>query len=217
MARSGWIWAGLGSALLAMAGCTVPEASADDSSLVVQRATIALVPESCAGVIVGDERHAITSAHCIRDEPGGPQAISLYDGTHIDGTLTVVDRDQDIALIKLKEPAPVQPLTLADQLPKPGDEATFTSRMDQPGVPQQIQIQKLGRCPSLPQVPEALFTSLRGKPGDSGSPVVNPQLQVVGLVHGGARCSIAAPTADFAEELQAHVEADRMAEHGNGG
>jgi hypothetical protein len=102
-------------------------------------------------------------------------------------------------------------------MPNPGDVATFTSRMSAPGVPQQIQIVRLAHCPSLPDVPEALFTSLRGKPGDSGSPVVNTKLEVVGLVHGGARCSIAAPTASFAEELQARIDSDNALDQGSGG
>lgn len=213
MACRAWMVSGVGSALLLLPGCVVSKAKAQDPETVLQQATITLVPDSCAGVIVGDAKHAITSAHCIKENSGegASQTIALYDGREIDGTLTVVDRDQDIALIRLDEEAPVQPLALAEQLPTPGEEAMFTSRMENPGLTQQIEIERLGKCPSLPHVPAALFTSLRGKPGDSGSPVVNEKMQVIGLVHGGARCSIAAPTATFAEELQAHLDADRQA------
>src|SRR5262249_7276229 len=59
--------------------------------------------------------------------------------------------------------------------------------------PQDARIDRRGRCESLPRLPDALFTSLRGEPGDSGSPLVDGAARIIGLVHGGARCQIATP------------------------
>ena len=38
-----------------------------------------------------------------------------------------------------------------------------------------------------------MCTSIDGKPGDSGAPLVDLLGRVVGLVHGGVRCRIATP------------------------
>jgi S1-C subfamily serine protease len=82
-----------------------------------------------------------------------------------------------------------------------------------------VELERLGRCPSLPGVPQALFTSLHGEKGDSGAPVVDHKLQVVGLVHGGAACSVAAPTAEIVPMLDTLVAevARPGAEQGVGG
>ncbi len=47
-------------------------------------------------------------------------------------------------------------------------------------------------------MPNAVFTSLDARPGDSGAPLVDPQGRVTAIVHGGARCEIAVPTAKLA-------------------
>ena len=124
-----------------------------------------------------------------------------------------------MAVIRFDEPAPVRPLPVATAMPVPGEGLLFFGRTDRPNEPQEVELQRLGRCPSLPGVPQALFTSLDGEKGDSGAPVVDRQLQVVGLVHGGAACSIATPTADMAPVLDTLVAelARPGAEQGVGG
>jgi len=42
-------------------------------------------------------------------------------------------------------------------------------------------------------LPNALFTTVHGVPGDSGAPLVDTAARIVGLVHGGAQCQIATP------------------------
>jgi S1-C subfamily serine protease len=187
--------------------CVGSLAATTDSQTIIHRATVTLVPDVCAGVIVGDARHALTAAHCVAD-PSARTGITLYNGQQISGAFEVVDRSRDMALIRLDHPAPVRPLQITDQPAEAGQAVLFTSRMEHPGEPQWAAVERLGHCPSLPDVPAALFTTLRGKPGDSGGPVVDPNLNVVGLVHGGARCSIAAPTADFAPTLAQAVRDD---------
>lgn len=191
-------WAGVLSGA-ALAACTVskPEDALAPEVRTLKEATVTLAPGHCAGVIVADGHHVLTAAHCIDGAPGEPQPVVLYTGKTLPGAVKVVDRVRDLAVIRLDEAAPVQPLEISTALPLPGGELLFAGRNDRPGGAQDITLERLGRCPSLPGVPQALFTSMHGEKGDSGAPVVDRRLHVVGLVHGGAVCSIAAPTASF--------------------
>ncbi|MBM7114008.1 S1 family peptidase [Archangium primigenium] len=200
-------WGGL-LALGLLAACTptrdeapaasapTPEAVRVDGFSALKDATVTLYPGHCAGVIVADGHHALTAAHCIRGEPGSRQPVVLRKGQLLGGEVKVVDVHRDVAVIRLDTLAPVHPLAVASTPPTPGMALLFAGRNDRPGEPQEIELRRLGRCPSLPDVPQALFTSLRGAKGDSGAPVVDEHLRVVGLVHGGAACSIAAPTVE---------------------
>jgi S1-C subfamily serine protease len=170
---------------------------AEPEAQLLREATVVLLPGHCMGVVVEDGRHVMTAAHCA---DAGAQRIDLqlHDGTRLSGTALFIDEGRDVALFRLDEEASLTPLPLAPELPAPGDGLLFAGRNDPPGEFQEAWLERLGRCPSLPGVPQALFTKLRGEKGDSGSPVVDRQLRVVGLVHGGAACSIATPTAEFA-------------------
>jgi S1-C subfamily serine protease len=185
----------LGVATLgACEGRAPPEADTPPDVDDVAAATVTLEPGHCAGVVVEDGRHALTAAHCVRAEDTRVR-LSFLGGRRLGGTYVHVDRGRDVAVIRLDAQAPVRPLEVADGLPQPGDGLIFTGRNDRPGDAQEAQLERLGRCPSLPDVPAALFTTMRGRPGDSGAPLVDSRMQVVGLVHGGAACSIATPTA----------------------
>ena len=160
----------------------------------VAAATVTLDAGHCAGVVVEDGRHALTAAHCVQPQETRVD-LSFMNGQRLGGTYVHVDRGRDVAVIRLDARAPVRALDVADGLPAPGDPLIFTGRHDRPGDEQEALLERLGRCPSLPEVPAALFTTMRGRPGDSGAPLVDSQMRVVGLVHGGAQCRIATPTA----------------------
>jgi S1-C subfamily serine protease len=193
-------------AVVALAGCdsskkqegTAPKEDTSSDFATLKDATVTLFPGHCAGVVVADGHHALTAAHCIDVAPGGHQPVVLRSGKLLTGVVKVVDPERDLAVIRFDEKAPVRALPIATVMPMPGEGLLFAGRNDRPIEPQEVELTRLGRCPSLPGVPQALFTSLRGEKGDSGAPVVDHRLQVVGLVHGGAACAVAAPTADFA-------------------
>jgi S1-C subfamily serine protease len=162
---------------------------------IVDAATLTVVPGTCAGVVVGDESHAITAAHCIGAERR--LTVRFHDGRVTSATVAALDRERDVALLELTDPAGVNPLRIATQLPRIGEALYFGGRQDRQGSAQVFAVLQLGRCPSLPQVENAIFTNLRARKGDSGAPLVNKSLEVVGLVHGGARCNIATPIIGF--------------------
>ncbi|MBF5042935.1 trypsin-like peptidase domain-containing protein [Aggregicoccus sp. 17bor-14] len=175
-------------------------APAADETQALREATLTLLPARCQGVVVEDPQSALTAAHCVGEEERSLQ-VQLSDGRVVEAEVARVDRPHDVAFLRLEAPAGVAPLRVASALPFPGAPLRFISSRHHAGELQQVSLVRLGRCPSLPEVPAALFTSLRGAPGDSGAPVVDAALQVVGLVHGGARCAIAAPTAGLAPAI----------------
>jgi hypothetical protein len=77
-------------------------------------------------------------------------------------------------------------------IPIAGTVLYFHGNPDRPRW-QAARLDRVGACPSLPYLPNALFTSINGTPGDSGAPLVDLLGRIVGLVHGGARCRIATP------------------------
>ncbi|QDF07308.1 S1 family peptidase [Myxococcus xanthus] len=199
MSNAGWrAWLGAGVGALLLTACHTSEEETPPDLDDVAAATVTLEPGHCAGVVVEDGRHVLTAAHCLRNEDAGVP-LSFLDGRRMDGSAVHVDRGRDIAILRLDAPAPVRPLDVAQALPAPGEPLMFAGRNDRPDEPQQAVLERLGPCPSLPEVPAALFTTIRGRPGDSGAPLVDARMRVVGLVHGGAACRIAAPTAGLAE------------------
>lgn len=166
----------------------------------VARATLLVLGESCAGFVAEAPNLVVTAAHCI-PYPKRRVSVRLPAGQTLVARLDRIDRDTDLALLRLDEPLAVVPLLLSERVPAAGDRLMFVGRNDRGNKAQIARVQKLDRCPSLPRVPNAVFTSLAARPGDSGAPLVDTNLRVVGLVHGGARCHIAAPVATLALQL----------------
>lgn len=188
--------------LLGAWGCARVEAAdeAADTEETIARATVT-VGGRCAGVVAEGGLHVVTAAHCLMDHEDAVPLV-LFDGTPAMGVVAHVDREADVAVLFLDSPVELAGLSFADVMPEAGSAAYFAGRFDRGATLQAIMVERLAPCPSLPGVPRALHTSLRGIPGDSGAPVVDTSMRVVGLVHGGARCAIAAPTHDVPELLQ---------------
>jgi S1-C subfamily serine protease len=197
-----WLGAFLLTALVAVTAVATVDPFAKPAQQIVDEATIVFDPPICTGVVVGDASHAITAAHCIGSERA--VQVALYDGTRTQAVIERVDREHDVALLSLQRPAPVTPLRVAGRLPQVGDALYFGGRQDRKGSAQVFAVLRLGRCPSLPEVDNAIFTNLRARKGDSGAPLVNRSLEVVALVHGGARCNIATPVVGFDVVRPAH-------------
>lgn len=187
---------GLGAALLLAASAAGPAAA---GSLAVPRAvrdaldmaTVLVLPSRCAGVVVERATLVATARHCVGG-PDEPVRVRLDGGEEIPGRVAVQDDRTDQVVIRLREPAPVDPLPIARRSLIRGTVLYFQGNPERPR-PQDVRLDDIGACGSLPDLPDAFFTSIRGTPGDSGSPVVDGGAEVVGLVHGGARCHIVTP------------------------
>jgi hypothetical protein len=187
------------------AGCArteqPPAAEVPSPEEVLRQATVTLGGGRCAGAVVGDGDRVVTAAHCV--SPGEARLlVELHDGRRLSAETLVVDRARDVAVLGLPERAVERPLSLGEALPPAGQALLFAGRNDRSTRLQEAHVERLGRCPSLPGVPQALFTSLDARKGDSGAPLVGPDLVVHGLVHGGARCNIATPLAGTSALLQ---------------
>jgi S1-C subfamily serine protease len=172
----------------------------------IAAATVTVLPATCAGVLVESPDLVVTAAHCVPGLANGVK-VAFSDGVARRATVLVADHARDLAVLRLAHPVEAKPLRLATELPAEGDRLVFVGRVDEPPRVQTVRVVALDRCDSLPRVDSAIFTSLDAHKGDSGAPLVDAGLRVVGLVHGGARCHIAAPTAslglDFARAREA--------------
>jgi len=176
-----------------------PAGSAEASALAVPRsvraaldaATVLVLPSRCAGVVVERPTLVATARHCVGGADDAVR-VRLDGGTEITGRVVVLDDRTDQVIIRLGEAAPVEPLPIARRSLIRGTVLYFQGNPERPR-PQDVRLDDIGTCGSLPELPDAFFTSIRGTPGDSGSPVVDGGAEVVGLVHGGARCHIVTP------------------------
>jgi S1-C subfamily serine protease len=203
-------------ALLLAAACATPvEANPPPVPLAVRRAlresTVLVLPSECGGVLASGQLVA-TALHCV--DPAAALRVRTSAGATLDARVEAVDADADQALLRLERPAGVPALDIARRSPIDGTVVYFQGNPKRPR-PQDARVDHRGRCESLPRLPDALFTSIRGTPGDSGSPVVDGAAQIVGLVHGGARCQIATPGTRLARlvdrALGRHLANDRRA------
>ena len=156
----------------------------------VREAAVVVLPARCGGVLVESRWLVATALHCVeRDEA---LRVRFADGAERAATLEVADAAADQAVLRLDVPVDLVPLPLARRRPIVGTVLYFAGNPDRPRW-QDSRVDRIGACDSLPALDDALFTSIEGTPGDSGSPLVDGGGQVVGLVHGGARCHIATP------------------------
>jgi len=169
-------------------------------------ASVRIDPPGCSGVLAENRQIVVTALHCIKN---GVEHVPLafMDGEHRRGWVVATDDVADQAVLFLEDPVDIAPLAIVRRRQIPGTVLYFEGN---PGTPrfQSARLDKIGRCPSLPGLANALFTSINGVPGDSGAPLVDVAAEVVGLVHGGARCHIATPADTLARLVDQVLERD---------
>jgi S1-C subfamily serine protease len=152
-------------------------------------ASVVVETTGCAGAVAESQQIVVTARHCLE---GRTLRVRLSTGAVRTAWLVATNKATDQAVLFLEEPAGVEPLPLVRRPQIPGTVLYFEGNPGQPRF-QSARLDRIGHCPSLPDLPDALFTSIAGVPGDSGAPLVDGAARIVGLVHGGARCHIATP------------------------
>jgi S1-C subfamily serine protease len=180
------------SALLLAALAAAPASAAHPPEVeeAILRTTV-LVGSGCSGVLVDGPDLVLTAEHCITGS--ATHTLRFSDGSTRTGWVAGIDHAADQALLLLEEPVTLKPLLLVRQPPIAGTVLYFAGNPKNPRF-QEAKLERTGRCPSLPDLGGALFTTIDGIPGDSGAPIVDAGSRVVGLVHGGAQCHIATPS-----------------------
>ena len=157
----------------------------------LRAASVQLEPVGCSGVVAESRQLVLTARHCVDDGVTSVR-VRLSTGELRTGWVVGTDAAADQAVLFLEEPVELEPLSLARRRQIDGTVLYFEGNPKEPRF-QAARLDRIGQCPSLPKLPNALFTSIDGRPGDSGAPVVDGLGRVVGLVHGGPRCQIATP------------------------
>jgi len=170
------------------------DAIATDQGLLAQ-ATVR-VGSGCTGVLVERSQLVGTALHCL---PEGARSLDvrLASGDTHTAWVVATDPDADQAVLFIPDPVSSTPLPIASGRAIAGSVVLFGGHPSRFRV-REARIDRVAACPSLPNLPDALFTTLDGVPGDSGAPLVDVGGRVVGLVHGGARCEIATPGSTLA-------------------
>ena len=195
--------------VLLVASGAYAESSEQTIRRTLHAASVTLEEVGCSGVLAATPDIVLTARHCVERE-GQDLHVRFTDGTRRSAWVEAIDRDADQALLILDEPVAITPLVVARRRQISGTVLYFEGNPAKPRF-QRARLDHIGRCPSLPNLPNALFTSIHGVPGDSGAPLVDAAVRVVGLVHGGAQCEIATPAETLARLLDRVFDADRDA------
>jgi S1-C subfamily serine protease len=155
----------------------------------IKAATVLVLPSHCTGAIVEVPWLVVTAKHCIDD---GVRLRVRIGSVEQDAELVDEDPVADQVVLTLASEPNVVPLGVVRRLPIVGSVLYFHGNPERP-VWQAARLDRIAPCPNLPSLPRALHTSINGKPGDSGAPLVDVAGEVVGLVHGGPGCRIATP------------------------
>jgi S1-C subfamily serine protease len=192
--------------LLLLAAPILPTAPAGDLAVrrALHAASVEVETTGCSGAVAENQQIVVTAKHCLE---GRTLRVRLSTGAVRTAWLVATNDATDQAVLFLEEPAGVQPLSIVRRQQIPGTVLYFEGN---PGHPrfQSARLDRIGRCPSLPDLPDALFTSIAGVPGDSGAPLVDAAARIVGLVHGGARCHIATPADTLARLVDRVLDRD---------
>jgi S1-C subfamily serine protease len=170
----------------------------------LQAASVVVESTGCAGAVAEHPQIIVTARHCV---DGQKLRVRLSTGSERMAWVGATNDATDQAVLFLEEPSGVPPLVLVRRRQIPGTVLYFEGNPSRPRF-QTARLERIGVCASLPDLPDALFTSIDGAPGDSGAPLVDGASRVVGLVHGGGRCRIATPARSLARLVDEVLERD---------
>lgn len=131
-----------------------------------------------------DQNHIITNRHVVRDVTGGnvdSKTGYLLDGTRFDFSVKNTAEDDDVALIETNTEAPY--------IPPRGDASSLSSgqplvQVGHPGVIGNWVI-SLGEYIKESEYSNAIWAEIPSTSGNSGSPLITLDGDVVGLTYGG--------------------------------
>ena len=170
----------------------------------LETASVVVETTGCSGVVAEHPQIIVTARHCVEGES---LRVRLSTGAVRTAWVGATSDATDQAVLFLEEPAGVEPLPLVRRRQIPGTVLYFEGNPSRPRF-QSARLERIGVCPSLPDLKDALFTSIDGAPGDSGAPLVDGASRIVGLVHGGARCRIATPSPPLARLVDQVLDRD---------
>ena len=182
----------LAAALLVLVAAMAAAAAAPRSVRELVQASTVRLASGCSGAVAERPDVIVTALHCVDGRTS--VGVRFASGAETTARVAATDTAADQAVLVLPQPAPdsATPLHIATRRQIPGTVLYYYGHPDRVAF-QTARLDRIGQCPSLPALPNAIFTSIAGKPGDSGSPLVNADGEIVGLVHGGAACRIATP------------------------
>lgn len=136
-----------------------------------------------SGVLVSSEPPAILTAyHILRESPNSP--VTVYfpsSGKSTIGTLTSTpSNDPDIALVSLRSKVSVEPVTLADRDPQPGENMTVAGFTG--GTIFHARAGRFIKYSGLRH--QNIVIGVKVGNGDSGGPVLNSRGHLVGILWG---------------------------------
>ena len=139
-----------------------------------------------SGFVYSKEGHIITNQHVVKDST--KVTVTFLDGESFIGDVIGIDRDLDIAVVKVnsENPERLQPLIIGDS-----SKLTVGERITAIGNPFGLSgsmtsgiVSQMGRL--LPQqtgysIPDVIQTDAAINPGNSGGPLFNMKGEVVGI------------------------------------
>ena len=139
-----------------------------------------------SGFVYSNEGYIITNQHVVKDST--KVTVTFLDGESFIGDVIGIDRDLDIAVVKVdsKNPERLQPLTIGDS-----SKLTVGQKITAIGNPFGLSgsmtsgiVSQIGRL--LPQesgysIPDVIQTDAAINPGNSGGPLINMKGEVVGI------------------------------------
>jgi S1-C subfamily serine protease len=136
---------------------------------------------------VSDDGKVVTTAHAIDAIPVGELMIGLPDATLVPGSVVRIDAARDLALLSVPPHEALAPLNLSPSSPAPGERVTglFIRRDGSMRVEIGTVVQVGMVVPRIGQsTSQRIGVQLNVEPGASGTPVVDQEGRLLGLVQG---------------------------------